>query len=91
MLDLSCCPSHISCFFVCLFFVLFGVFFWGGGVRVVHLFSFLCCVFNFLSSSCVFVCPMLPVEVDCQLLICPSVFSDVYKQTPYLVEDILCN
>jgi hypothetical protein len=61
------------------------------GVRVVHLFSFLCCVFNFLSSSCVFVCPMLPVEVDCQLLICPSVFSDVYKQTPYLVEDILCN
>ena len=64
VLDLSCCPSHISWGF--FLFVLFGVF-------------------------CVFVCPLLPVEVDCQLLICPSVFSDVYKQTPYLVEEILCN
>ena len=36
-----------------------------GGIRVVHLFSFMCCVFVFyLSSSCV-LCPILPMSLDC--------------------------
>jgi hypothetical protein len=36
-----------------------------GGIHVVHLFSFMCCVFVFyLSSSCV-LCPILPMSLDC--------------------------
>jgi hypothetical protein len=45
-----------------------------GGVRVAHLFCFLCCVFYVLLVVIVcFVCPMLSVSVDCL-----SVFSNVY-------------
>ena len=43
------------------------------GVRVAHLFSFLCCVF----ALCL-VYPMLPVSLDCQFLIAPSVFCNAY-------------
>jgi hypothetical protein len=40
-----------------------------GGSRVVHLFSFLCCVFLvFFGSELCLVYPMLPVSVDCLLL-----------------------
>jgi hypothetical protein len=41
--------------------------------HVAHLFSFLCFVF----SLC-FVYPMLPVSLDCQFLIAPSVFCNAY-------------
>jgi hypothetical protein len=49
-------------------FSLFSVF---GGVRVTHLFSFMCCVL------CL-VCPTLQVSLDCPLLMSPSVFSNAY-------------
>ena len=45
-----------------------------GGVRVAHLFGFLCWVLFWLSSSCA----MLPVCLDCQFLIAPLVFSNVH-------------
>ena len=45
-----------------------------GGVRVVHLVSFLCCVVFCLSSSCV-----LCTQCDCPFLIAPSVFSNIYQ------------
>ena len=38
----------------------------------------LCFLFS-LSSSCVFVYPMMPVSLDCPFLIEPSVFSIVYE------------
>ena len=43
--------------------------------RVAHLFSFLCCVCLRL------VCKMLPVSLDCPLLICPSDFSDIRHES----------
>ena len=49
-----------------------------GGVRVAHLFSFLCCVL-FVCVLCL-ACPMLPVSFECPFLIAPSVFSNVYIQ-----------
>ena len=49
-----------------------------GGVRVVHHFNF-CVVFLCLLVFVLFlVPPMLPVSLDCPLLITPSVFSHVY-------------
>ena len=45
-------------------------------VRVVHLFSFLCCVV-FLSSFCV-LCPTLSMSLDSPLLILSLVFSSLY-------------
>jgi len=53
------------------------------GVRVDHLFSFLCCVlFLFCCVLFVFVlclvCPMLSVSLGCPFLIAPSVFSKAY-------------
>ena len=44
------------------------------GVRVAHIFtfSFLGLCWFFLSSPCVFVCPMFLVSLDCQFLIAPS-------------------
>jgi hypothetical protein len=55
------------------------------GVRVAHLFSFLCCVVWYcvlvlfcLFSSCVIVFPMLTVSLDCPFLIVPSDFFNVY-------------
>jgi len=47
-----------------------------GGVRVAHLYSFLCFVL-FVFILCL-VYPMLPVSLDCPFLIAPSVFSNVY-------------
>ena len=38
----------------------------------------LCCVFCFVCLRLVY--PMLPVSLDCPLLIDPSVFSNVYYQ-----------
>ena len=53
-------------------------------VRVVHLFSFLCCVFLFCLSLFCVLCPMLPVSLDCPFLIIPSVFS-VSLDCPFLI------
>jgi hypothetical protein len=48
-----------------------------GGIRVAHLFSFLCCFcFVYLCP----VCPMLLMSLDCPFLICPSGFSYIYLQ-----------
>ena len=46
-----------------------------GGVRVVHLSSFLCCVFWFCLVSFCVMCPVLPLSLDCPFFIDPSVFS----------------
>ena len=51
---------------------------------VVHLFYFLCCAFLFCLSSSFALSPMLPVSLDCPLLIAPSVFSNVYSETSKL-------
>ena len=53
------------------------------GVRVTHLFSFLFCVGVFVCILLFFVlCRLfaqkLPMSLDCQFLLCPSVFSGVY-------------
>ena len=52
------------------------------GVRVAHLFSFLCCVLWVFFALFIFVlclvCPTFPVSLDCSFLIVPSVFSNVY-------------
>jgi hypothetical protein len=60
-----------SVFLICLVFcvVVFGE------VRVPHLFSFGCCIFLRPVS---FVNLMLPVFLDCSMLIYPSLFSNVY-------------
>ena len=51
------------------------------GVRVVHIFSFLCCVvFLFVCLRPVSRYPMLPVSLDCLFLIAPSVFTYIYLQ-----------
>jgi hypothetical protein len=42
-------------------------------VLIFRIYGFLCCVFCF-----VYLCPVLPVSLDCQFLIVPSVFSNVY-------------
>ena len=49
------------------------------GVLVAHLLSFLCCIIFFCTScvSCT-VYPMFTVSLDCQFLLTPSVFSNVY-------------
>ena len=47
------------------------------GVRVVHVFSFLCCEFVLSVFVLCFV-SILPVSLVCPLLIVPSVFSNVY-------------
>ena len=54
------------------------VFYWLG-VCFAHHFSFLCCVFLFVSVDFVLclVCLMLPVSLDCLFLTVPSVFSNV--------------
>ena len=54
-----------------------------GGVRFAHLFSFLFCVGFFLCLLLFFIlCRLfaqkLPMFLNCQFLICPSVFSGVY-------------
>ena len=46
-----------------------------GEVRVPHLFSFWCFVFL---RPVLFVNPMLPVFLDCSMLIYPSLFSNIY-------------
>ena len=51
-----------------------------GGVRVAHLFSYLCCIvfcilFGFVLCL---VYPVLPDSLDCPLLIAPSVFSNIH-------------
>ena len=47
------------------------------GVRVVHVFSFLCCEFRSVCLRFVF-CPNIAVSLVCPFLIVPSVFSNVY-------------
>jgi len=63
-----------------------------GGVRVAHCFSFL---FFFVCFACLrpvsLVCPNLPVSLDCQFLICPSVFSSVYLYDGLVHELFLLN
>ena len=41
-----------------------------------------------LSSSCVFMCPMLSVSLDYPSLIASSVFSNVYLSTLYMIISI---
>ena len=48
------------------------------GVRVPHLFIFLCCVFCFVCLHPVSCVAMLSVSLDCPFLIAPSVFSNIY-------------
>ena len=48
------------------------------GIRVAHHFSFLRCVFTLFVFVLCFVYPMLPVSLDCQFFIGPSVFCYVY-------------
>ena len=49
-----------------------------GGVRVAHLFSFLCCVFILSVFVLCPVWPMLPVSLDCPFFVVLLVFSNVY-------------
>jgi hypothetical protein len=48
------------------------------GVHVAHFFSFLCCVFCFVCLRLVSCVPSVASSLDCQLLIVPLVFSNVY-------------
>ena len=50
-----------------------------GGVCVAHRFSFLSCFFLFFFVVC-YVSLMLPVSLNCQFLIAPSGFTNVYWQ-----------
>ena len=62
------------------------------GVRVVHIFSFLCCVvFLFVCLRPVSRYPMLPVSLDCPFLITPSVFSNIYLQCNDIVVIYISN
>ena len=45
----------------------------------------LCCVFSIVLLRLVY--PMLPVSLDCPFLIVPSVFSNVYSSTVYILRD----
>jgi len=75
-----------ACFlFVCLLF--FGSFFVVFSFAVsVLFFAFFLVLFLFICLILFFpclVCPMLPVSLDCPLLVAPSVFSSVYIYTRY--------
>ena len=51
-----------------------------GGVHVVHLFRFLCCVLLLFVFILCLMCPVLTVSLDCPFFIAPSGFSDIYFQ-----------
>jgi hypothetical protein len=57
--------------------------FFFGEVSVAHLFNFLCCVFALFIFVLCLVYTMLPVSLDCPVLIAPSVFSNVYLCSSY--------
>jgi len=48
-------------------------------MRSVLLIFYVFCVVFCLSSLCVLRCPMLPVSMDCQFSIVPSVFTHIYS------------
>jgi hypothetical protein len=61
-----------------------------GGVRVAHLFIFLCCVFVLFVFVLCLVYSMLPLSLDCPLLISPTVFSNVYLHQDCLSSNRSC-
>jgi len=72
-----------------LFVILFGLFqstkifacychCFFAGVQIAYLFGFLCCVFYFICLRSVVLFRLLLVSLECQILIVPSGFSNLY-------------